>query len=1066
MVDAVELARAVGAPDPTEEQRRIIELPMGTHALVVAGAGSGKTATMGMRVAWLVANGYARPERILGLTFTRKAAGELADRVARMLRHLGQSSLASSVDDQAEPPTVSTYNSYAARIVEEHGLRIGMEPDARLVSDAAIWQLADDVVRRYDGPDEHIRGVISTVTQNVVALGGQMRDHVVTADQVTELLTWLLATVESLPPGTTKARQRVAELVATARDRLQVLPLITELELRKRERGWVTFGDQMAAAAELARGAEVVRATERSRYDVVLLDEFQDTSTAQLDMLSALFAHPSVTAMAVGDPHQSIYGWRGASANTLAGFVRKFADPGVHQLTLATTWRNDVAVLNAANVVATPLRAASAVDVAELRAAPTAQAGLVEVARTETSAQEVALVASWAAERLDGPRATVAVLCRVRSLFVPLVEELAARGVPYEVVGLRGLLATPEVSDLRAVLSVVADPSDGPALMRLLTGPLVRLGPSDLEALSGWARELTRELRGQDPQGDAEGDDVPVVLAEVLEQLPPAGWRSRSGAVLSDVGAARVASLGATLRALQRRAHRSLADLVVAAERAIGLDVELLADPRRSPRHARAQVEAFVEVVSEFEAGTEQATLPALLAYLSAAADQEDGLDVAVDEGTGVDVHAGVVQILTVHAAKGLEWDSVAVPGMTEGQFPSGGSSRNPQALRKEKGWTSKVRELPSPLRGDRDALPYLDWDGVADEAELDARLERHAVAGGEHHLGEERRLAYVALTRARHRLLLTTCQWAGERSTPAVPSRFLDEVRAGSTVSVVEWFDGDSPTNPQRATMRAYDWPRSPSYDSAALDTLRRDLAELVQLNETERPPTGPGGDRLDRMLELLIAEAAAPVADPMTTPEHLSTSDLVSLASDAQQFVSHLRRPMPTRPSAAARRGTAFHEWVERRYARPALIEPEELAAWDEEQQDAELESMQQAFLRSEWADRTPEFVELALETRIGTVTVRGRLDAAFRRPDGGYTVVDWKSGRRPGPADAAARAVQLAAYRIAFARWLGIDVGEVDGAFYYASDGVTVRPDLPDEAELRRLLAPLHPQEPPSP
>ena len=145
----VELAKLLRLHAPTHEQAAIIAAPV-EPLLVVAGAGSGKTETMAARVVWLVANGYVRPEQILGLTFTRKAAGELAHRVrtrlGQLVRRLGGEPRPDGRPLAGEP-TVATYHSYAARIVTEHGLRAGYEPSTRLLTEAARWQLVDPLVR-------------------------------------------------------------------------------------------------------------------------------------------------------------------------------------------------------------------------------------------------------------------------------------------------------------------------------------------------------------------------------------------------------------------------------------------------------------------------------------------------------------------------------------------------------------------------------------------------------------------------------------------------------------------------------------------------------------------------------------------------------------------------------------------------------------------------------------------------------------------------------------------------------------------------------------------------------
>jgi DNA helicase-2/ATP-dependent DNA helicase PcrA len=233
-----------------------------------------------------------------------------------------------------------------------------------------------------------------------------------------------------------------------------------------------------------------------------------------------------------------------------------------------------------------------------------------------------------------------------------------------------------------------------------------------------------------------------------------------------------------------------------------------------------------------------------------------------------------------------------------------------------------------------------------------------------------------------------------------------------------------------------------------------------LVDLARAAEGPPPTGDPRYDDLRLLLAEQAAARMRSEtvVQVPLHLSTSSVVSLARDAEAFALQLRRPMPQPPAVAARAGTAFHAWVEQHYASAAIVDVLDLpGSADEDPADAtELERMKERFLSSEWAGRVPEEIEMAVETVIDGVAVRGRIDAVFRRPDGGYTVVDWKTGARPTGRDAAVRALQLGAYAVAYARLRGVDPSLVDAAFYYAADGETVRPDLPGEAELVALLA----------
>jgi DNA helicase-2/ATP-dependent DNA helicase PcrA len=1075
------IARALGNPAPTAEQRAVIEAPL-EPLLVVAGAGSGKTETMASRVVWLVANGFVEPDQVLGLTFTRKAATELGERIARrlrLLRHVGLWEPAAE-SDGAEvlggTPTVSTYHSYAGRLVGEHALRLGVEPDSRLLSEAAAWQYASEVVERWDGPMGDVDYKGPTVTAAVVALAGEMAEHLLEPEQVDAFLDRVVTRMGSLPPGSrsTSMPSAVKDLVRALRARRQVLPLVRAYLDLKRSREALDFADQLALAARLARDVPQIGVMERQRFRAVLLDEFQDTSEAQMVLLRALFADGTMPVTAVGDPHQSIYGWRGASATTLSRFPALFARGGepARVLPLSTSWRNDEAILAAANHTAGPLRQGAAVDVEVLRARPGAGTGSVVAARLETVEREAAHVAGWIGDQWFTPEGrhtgvSAAVLCRKRSQFAPTMEALKDRGLPVEVVGLGGLLTTPEVADIVSLLWVVQDPSRGDHLMRLLTGPAYALGPADLDGLATWSRALQRRHRAPaEAVRDQEPDTVDdASIVEALDELPPPGWTGPAGEHLGATARHRLESLREVVRRLRALTALPLADLAGEAERALGLDIEVLARPEYTPASARAQLDAFADVAASFSGSADRPTLGGFLSWLAAAQEEERGLDKGY-----LEVSDDAVQVLTVHAAKGLEWDVVAVPGLTEGSFPahSGTSTRwvdgqwrhSPP---KDKGWCGGLDGVPYPLRGDADGLPALRWEAPEDLRGVKEELEHFILDGGRHAIAEERRLAYVAVTRARHHLLLTAPVW-GDPTTPRLTSRFLTELldAADLPIPAAPWWELPEPgedgkaANPRRAEPVSTTWPAPPSADTRRTRAL---AAQRAVLEVTAAPPAPAGGSAREEEIEILLRERRERVERRdvvVRLPRHLSASAVVSLARDRDQFVAQLRRPMPAPPALAARRGTAFHAWVEQHYARAAMVDLLDLpGSADEDAVDEDLAALKETFLASPWAGRRPVAVEIAVETVLGGIAVRGRIDAVFPRGDGGYTVVDWKTGAEPTGEAAAVRAIQLGAYRLAFARLRGLDPDRVDAAFYYAATGETVWPALPDEHELELLL-----------
>jgi len=1131
-----QLARLLGLAEPTAEQAAVIAAPPQPLA-VIAGAGSGKSETMAARLVWLVANGMVRPERVLGLTFTRKAAGELGDRVRDRLDGLRKAGLRGGRVDPAEPgdpaldgePVVSTYHAYAARLVADHALREAVEPTLRLITPAVAWQLASRVVAGYGGPMDAVTWSPPGVTAAVLMLAGELAEHLRTPAEVTEVGEWLAD--QSAAQATARAGKlpgAVRKILDCQRTREQLLPMVAGYARAKADREVLDHGDQVALAARIALRHPEVGAAERGRYQVVLLDEYQDTSHAQLVLLRALFGsgHP-VTA--VGDPCQSIYGWRGASAGNLRRFPQDFpvtAGPRrgpAPVRVLSTSFRNTGRVLDAAGMLQEGLRAAAPEVPRLVPPPPRAARGHVVCALTETAAAEAEWVAGqvaallalppgiapdgapWPDGRADGmhPR-DVAVLCRKRSQFPALRAALVARGIPVEVVGLGGLLTVPEVADIVATLRVLHDPGASGPLARLLTGPRWRIGPRDLVALGRRARALTREQRT--PAGAAQpapaqpapaGEDAlaraitdltadPGSLVEALDDVgEPTAY--------SPAGHQRFTTLAAELRDLRTRVARPLPDLVGEVERVLGLDIEVAARPGPDPVTARADLDAFADAAAAFAGDQEEPTLGAFLAYLAAAEEEEFGLEAGrVGDGDAV-------TLATVHAAKGLQWSAVVVPGLSAGKRAQVFPTRPRYSPR----WTDNPRLVPFSLRGDARDLPGL--PDLSAEA-----LDSFAAACAARDLGEERRLAYVAATRAAF-WLACTGYWWGDAASPLGPSMFLDEVRAACEAgggTVAQWATGpeEGAENPALAQAAAASWPVEPA--GARQDAVAQ-AANLVRAALAGRgaggagaagiPAVGTGGaaggpaaggpaggggaggpagggmlSDADRALvaawqrdtELLLAEREewrAEAAGAVWLPPRLSVSSLVVMARDPAELARQIRRPMPRPPAPQARRGTAFHRWLEERFSQQRLIDPDDLlgAADDPDQADGDgndLAVLREQFEAGEWGDRWPMEVEVPFETLIAGRPVRGRIDAVFAdAAAGGFDVVDWKTGQPPATAaEHQAVAVQLAAYRLAWAQLAGVPPGQVRAAFYYVRHDLTLRPaDLLDETGLAELI-----------
>lgn len=1175
---------------PTPEQQDVIEAGL-DPTLVVAGAGSGKTATMADRVVWLVANGLVRPDQILGVTFTKKAAGELKERITGRLRQLIEADLIAPEDivppelvDDARTqsisellaPAVSTYHSYANTLVGEYGLHIGLEPETQLIGEAKAWQMVHRIVSSYERAQVLVDADQSAgnLAGQVMQLASDCAEHLRTPDDVEAHLDVELARYDGwVADGASPKKEQIA-LAQSLRVRREMAELVRRFQEAKRHEGFMDFGDLLRFAAQIAMDVPSAGAAEREKYKVVLLDEFQDTSFAQLALFSHLYGAGidgrgesggvghAVTA--VGDPNQSIYGFRGASAGQLFDFPQAFpaVDPAtgdrraadLKQLTVA--WRNGRTILEVANRIVEPFRPDSADSLgkpwrqhnAHLRArlkplsSPDgAGDGTVRVGWFSSEAEESQAIAAQLADTLDvlpgADRPSCAVLSRTRAQLETVAEHLRAAGIEYELVGLSGLLRTPEVAEVLAYLRVIADPGRSDALIRILAGARYRIGPKDLVQLQRAARDLEGlRLRTDADQETADGADAEdryestalemderSSLVEALERLQDAPQQAeRLG--LSAEGHRRLVLAKNQIRRLRQWTGLDIGVLIQRVISDTGLDIEVAARPWEEQHHAARQLDALIDEAEGYAATETTPDLRSFLDWLDAAEVRERGLEQA-----DVEPRPGAVQLLTVHASKGLEWDVVVVAGLREEKFPSKQADR----------WTGSNGMLPARLRGDRRSIPQ--WESDQEE------LRAWAVSAGfgawkqfteenpvysqdvrDFTREEERRLAYVAVTRARHLLICTGACFYGP-SKGQGPSEFLEEIRevvdadGGAGQNRLAWAEvEDFTANPLAGQVLGAHWPYDPLAPMPIARYRQQEAPEgdarLATMELIEAPAQVPGRrPALTRSADLVRTAAAELDADAgaldqtlltpweqeaqwivdrvrsqrrgsglPSFPSHISVSGVVGLAQNAKGVAEFARRPVPVKPSQAARRGTVMHEWIEEFYqTRSRLPDIEEPGRGDEELDDAfDLAQVKDQFADTEWAQRQLYAAEIPVETSIDGVVVRGRIDAVFGRDQDGrdltaqdhhrwelmpsakrdaqmqqcqWHLVDWKTGMVPTGKDLTEKQLQLAVYRLAFHRLYGVPLDQIEASFFYVEHGVTVPgTDLPDadalEAHIR--------------
>ncbi|WP_297741249.1 ATP-dependent DNA helicase [uncultured Tessaracoccus sp.] len=980
-----QLCEALGI-ELSDEQLAAVTAPL-APGVIVAGAGTGKTTVMAARVVWLVGTGQVRADEILGLTFTRKAAGELGERVLAALERAGLR----AVGRDEGVPSISTYDAFAARIVVEHGLRAGIDDAPMLVAGATSTRLMHHVVLRSVGPYPALAEYsLPTIIERAWKLDAAMRSNLVEPEEVQSFTEDAQAQFQAAPGyGTQHNKPYKSMLQAEQRcsERLELLRIVEEYRAYKRELGVAEFSDQLATAATLALEVPAVGAALRGQYAVVLLDEYQDTSSAQAALLKALFAGHPVTA--VGDPYQAIYGWRGAAASNIPEFQNEFGAATVH--TLSVNRRSHTSILTVGNLLASTIPGDEGV---ELRAPAGTQAGAVEAFRFDTEDEELDAIAEHILQLQDTCEwRHIAVLSRRRSLLAAMHQRLQARGVPTEIVGLGGLLWLPEIVPIVAMLRLLVDPLDNPSLATLLTGPRWNLPLPDLELLG---RHAVRLADGGEP-----------CLLEAAEHRP-------SG--LTDAGAYELTTFMHVFARLRNHAVEPVNDLLMQVVRVLGIEEELRA--RGLPTD---QLDAFIAACSDRPIIAGDTSLAGLVAFLDAEASDGEGLEQAVIS------ESNSVKLATVHAAKGLEWDHVFLPALNKGVFPSTNRSGN---------WVTRAELLPSPLRGDAHSIPQL-------EEYSDAALKQYAAELKREHEHGEDRLAYVAATRARTRLVATCHRWANQAKNEREPSRYFlvceQEARhAGTAVDATTGCE-----NPELETKVAFAWPALRDEDDQERQSQAAALVHAAKQHDGADEWVLESGRVADEELRQfrLWDESAAHVLSrqqprEIRLPQGLSATQLMQLRDDPQALAEQLVRRMPRKPSSAASLGTAFHDWVQRRFEMPS--------GFDEfERQPPALQTLIDAFERGRFAERTPLACEVPFSMVVGGFQIRGRIDAVYRwEGEFDELVVDWKTFDSP------ADELQLAVYRRAWAEARGLEPERVGAAFYHVRSDRLVFAGAPPE------------------
>src|SRR5216110_1994015 len=635
-----------------EAQRRAVTHDTGP-LLIVAGAGTGKTTVITRRIAWLIATRRARPDEILALTFTDKAAAEMEERVDTLVPY-GYADV-----------EIATFHAFGDRLLREHALELGLQPDFRVLNRAEqviflrdrLFQLPLEHYRPLGDPTRHIQALITLVSR--------CKDEDV-APEAYAAHAERLAVLAGAAPGD-------AELAERATQQLELARAYAKYQKLMAASGAIDFGDQIVHALRLLRSRPYVLAGLQRRFKYILVDEFQDTNWGQFEIVKLLGArHGNVACVA--DDDQSIYKWRGAAISNVLGFLERY--PEARQVVLTENYRSHQAILDSAYRLIknnNPDRLEVKYGITKHLTAVKQAAGRVPThLHFETATQEADAVARMIGERVaEGAWKydDVAVLVRSNADADQFLRSLNLRAIPWTFSGNAGLYGRPEIRLLIAFLRAVAHPDDSVSVHYLASSDLYQVPIVDLTRCSTYADRRHRWLF-----------DV-FRTVETIRELRDE---------VDDEGREAVRRLVADLTR-----YMELAREMPTGE----LLYQFLVDSgwlARMSKAATARDEAEVQNISKFFRRVQDASkalrydnVREFVNHLDALIDA--GEDPAVAEA---EVETPAVRILTVHKAKGLEFPVVVLVTLAKDKFPT---QRRRDAL-----------ELPTELI--KDILPTRDF--------------------------------------------------------------------------------------------------------------------------------------------------------------------------------------------------------------------------------------------------------------------------------------------------------------------------------------------------------------------
>lgn len=887
--------------------------------LIIAGAGTGKTKTLTKRIAWLIQEKLAQPSEILALTFTDKAAGEMETRVDELLPY-GQTDA-----------TISTFNAFGDSILREHTLDLGLPPDFQILGateqELFLAERFDQIeglteLRPISSPRKFVGPILQVISR--------AKDELVTPQRYAEVANYLRSNAKDEDEAREATRQ------------VDLATIYRAYESLKAERGVIDFGDQMLLLHRLLDERPIVQKRLRQRYKFILVDEFQDTNVAQYRLVKRLLG-PQQNLTVVGDDDQAIYKFRGAAVSNILGFLEDF--PKAQQIILTQNYRSTQAILDIAYKLVihnNPDRLEPKLGI-DKHLVGESKGIVPNMKWYQHEADELAAVVETVKSRMEKVKCSeIAILVRSNNLIGPIAQSLTKADIPYVASRDTSFVNLPEVRGIAAFLSVLVRSDDSLGLLKLMLSPYYAFPVEWVLPLSNAARRSNRPLH--DVLFDQDSVAWPRIPKEGIEPLQ--NLRSDLGKYRALIGTKNPGEI----------LYSFLKDRGVLEEKLTPPGKPVSRRPASRGGHPRG-VSVLSEVDRLVQIQNIAAVFDAISGYLTA--QRDPFLFSFVDDlpnllttikppstAAGPDVDA--VQLMTVHAAKGLEFDTVFLPSLMADRFPA---RRRAQAL-----------ELPTELIAEQ--LPT-----------------------GDEHLQEERRLMYVAMTRAKRQLYLSGSERVGTGLRPKKVSPFV--------IEALELDDAPTPIVGDEATTRI------------------TNFAPIVPVMPTAAYPSYGG------VLFLSPAAIEAYLADPynfywryvLKAPQapsrHLVYGNAIHSAIEAYYHArrklmaeSHSNESSSTRSHSSEVNSPVSSEVGDRMLASNSVTSGESgrlldaalaryAEAWKHEGFESQIDANRQfehgretieRFVARASREPLPDLVEYSFTLGLPSVKIKGRIDALF--------------------------------------------------------------------------------------